>query len=113
MREFAARIVSAKLFERLIIGLILLNGVVIGAETSSTAVAWASDWMNFFVSFVIVGTFVVVNLFIAVVVNNLDEAKQERLDQLAEPTSRDQLRQELRDVRESLARLERRLRHDA
>lgn len=266
MREFAARIVSAKLFERLIIGLILLNGVVIGAETSSTAVAWAGDWMNFanhailsvfvieavlkitavwphpgryfrdpwnlfdftvvtlslipatgqfamvarlmrllrvirlistipelrlivstlirslpsmghvvllmgilfyiyavmgfhlfhehdpthwrtlgialitlfrivtledwtdvmyiamelhplawvyFVSFVIVGTFVVVNLFIAVVINNLDEAKQERLDQLTEPTSRDQLLKELRDVRESLARLERRLRHEA
>ena len=33
----------------------------------------------YFVSFVIVGTFVVVNLFIAVVTNNLDRAKEDAL----------------------------------
>lgn len=37
--------------------------------------SWA--WL-YFVSFVVLGTFVVINLFIAVVLNNLDEAKAER-----------------------------------
>lgn len=36
-----------------------------------------SVWL-FFVSFVIVATFIVINLFIAVVVNNLEQAKKER-----------------------------------
>ena len=40
---------------------------------------WA--WL-YFVSFVIVGTFVIVNLFIAVVINNLDEAKEEQAKEL-------------------------------
>ena len=43
---------------------------------------WA--WI-YFVSFVVVGTFVVINLFIAVVINSLDEAKQERLHDLQAP----------------------------
>lgn len=68
----------------------------------------------YFVSFVILGTFVVVNLFIAVVINNLDEAKAERLaDLTSPPTSKDILR-ELREtqavltrVRAKLERLER------
>jgi len=63
----------------------------------------------YFVSFVIVGTFVVVNLFIAVVLNNLDEAKQERLQQIDTPITRDELLAELRTTRKALARLERRL----
>jgi voltage-gated sodium channel len=41
---------------------------------------WA--WI-YFVSFVILGTFVVVNLFIAVVVNNLDRATEEKLKTLS------------------------------
>ena len=34
----------------------------------------ALSWI-YFVSFVIIGTFVVINLFIAIIINNLDEAK--------------------------------------
>ena len=66
--------------------------------------AWA-----YFVSFVVVGTFVVVNLFIAVVINNLDEAKAERLRELMAPPSREDLLRELRAARSSLTRLEERL----
>lgn len=69
--------------------------------------AWA-----YFVSFVVVGTFVVINLFIAVVLNNLDEAKAERLAAMTDTPSRDELLRELRATRESLARLERRLASD-
>ena len=65
-------------------------------------------WM-YFVSFVVVGTFVVVNLFIAVVINNLDEAKQERLRELERPASRDEILRELRSTRQALRRLEERM----
>ena len=63
----------------------------------------------YFVSYVVLGSFVTINLFIAVVINNLDEAKQERLRQLESVTTRDELIDELRAARESLSRLERRL----
>lgn len=62
-------------------------------------------WM-YFVSFVIFGTFVVINLFIAVVINNLDEAKQERLRKLEQAPTADSLLSELRATQQSLRRLE-------
>ena len=66
--------------------------------------AWA-----YFVSFVVVGTFVVINLFIAVVLNNLDEAKTQRLEEMTTPPSKQDLLRELRATQASLARLEARL----
>ena len=63
----------------------------------------------YFVSFVIVGTFVVVNLFIAVVINNLDRAKEDSLRDLESPVSRDELLRELRATQDSLQRLETRI----
>lgn len=63
----------------------------------------------YFVSFVVVGTFVVINLFIAVVINNLDEAKAERLRELQQPVSREEMLADLRTTREALRRLEERL----
>ncbi len=63
------------------------------------------SWM-YFVSFVIVGTFVIINLFIAVVINNLEEAKQERLEELRQPTSKDELLKELRLTQEMLQKLQ-------
>ena len=66
-----------------------------------------SEWAwIYFVSFVVLGTFVVVNLFIAVVLNNLDEAKQERLRELRPAVSKDELMKELQDTREMLSRLQ-------
>ncbi len=63
------------------------------------------SWI-FFVSFVIIGTFVVINLFIAVVLNNLDEAKQERLRELEPMPSQKELIKALIDARKSLDNLE-------
>lgn len=73
--------------------------------------AMSMHWMAwlYFVSFVILGTFVVVNLFIAVVLNNLDEAKQERLDSLRSPLGRDELITHLRQTQDMLDQLQRRL----
>ena len=71
---------------------------------------WA--WL-YFVSFVVVGTFVVINMFIAIIINSLDDAKRERErsgeGEEAEPVTREQMMQEIRAARETLERLERRL----
>lgn len=74
--------------------------------TAMEASPWA--WV-FFVSFVILGTFVVVNLFIAVVINNLDEAKAERLREMTAPPGRDEILRELRATQATLGRLQQRL----
>lgn len=65
-------------------------------------------WM-YFVSFVVIGTFVVINLFIAVVLNNLEEAKQERLQSLQKPPTKDEILKELRDTQLALAKLQSKL----
>lgn len=70
---------------------------------------WA--WM-FFVSFVVVGTFVVINLFIAVVLNNLEAAKLEALDELRSPASKEELMKEITRTQDALAALHRRLEED-
>ncbi len=69
--------------------------------------AMAHHWWawTYFVSFVIFGTFVVVNLFIAVVINNLEEAKLERLAELTAEPSREEIMQELRNTQAALQTL--------
>ena len=70
---------------------------------------WA--WV-YFVSFVVVGTFVVINMFIAIIINSLDDAKRERPPEIEGPVSREQMMQEIRAARETLERLEKRLEGD-
>lgn len=65
-------------------------------------------WL-YFVSFVIMGTFVIINLFIAVVLNNLEEAKAERLAQLRQPVSRDELLKELDNTQQAMLRLQKQM----
>jgi len=55
------------------------------------------------------GTFVVINLFIAVVINNLDEAKAERLAEFQGPVTQKEILTDLRDTQIALKRLEERL----
>lgn len=71
--------------------------------------SWA--WV-YFVSFVVVATFVTINMFIAVIINSLDEVKAEKLRELEAPPSRDELLREIRATQAALARLERRLDDD-
>ncbi|MDH3693933.1 MAG: ion transporter [Gammaproteobacteria bacterium] len=77
-----------------------------------TDVMYAAMEMNsfmwiYFVSFVVTATFVVINLFIAVVINNLEEAKQDRLRE--ERLSESELLKELHAAQANLAKLERTL----
>ncbi len=64
---------------------------------------WA--WI-YFVSFVVIGTFVVINLFIAVVLNNLDEAKTERLRELTEAPTPEEILSELRETQAALVKIQ-------
>ncbi len=50
-----------------------------------------------------------INLFIAVVLNNLEEAKAERLRELEQPVSREEILRDLRSTQKALRRLEERL----
>ncbi|WP_456416918.1 ion transporter [Thiolapillus sp.] len=74
--------------------------------TAMEAQPWA--WA-YFVSFVVMGTFVIINLFIAVVINNLEEAKAERLADLRQPSSRDELLKELENAQQAMRRLQERM----
>ena len=69
------------------------------------------SWL-YFVSFVVIGTFVIINLFIAIIINNLDEAKLERLRDYETPISREELLRELRATQDALQKLDRRLRQE-
>jgi voltage-gated sodium channel len=61
----------------------------------------------FFVSFIIVGTFMFMNLFVAVVINNLVEAKKEKPSNNA--LDHQDLVREVREVRAALLRLEKKV----
>ena len=69
------------------------------------------SWV-YFVSFVVVGTFVVINLFIAIIINSLDDAKRSHLQEGLDPVSRQDIMRELRATQETLKRLEERLNVD-
>ncbi len=89
--------------------IITLEGWTVVMYTAMQEHPWA--WV-YFVSFVIVGTFVVINLFIAIIINNLDEAKLERLRDMETPVSREDLLRELRATQAALQRLEERLNNE-
>ncbi len=74
------------------------------------AVIEAQPWSwIYFVSFILFGTFVMLNLFIAVVINNLDASKAAELEQLEQPPGRDEIVEELKRTQDALAALQRKL----
>ncbi len=91
--------------------LTLFNIITLEGWTEIMATAMElHDWAwVYFVTYVVIATFVVINLFIAIIINNLDEAKAERLEELQEPASREEILRELRSTQEALQRLETRL----
>ena len=89
--------------------IITLDGWTGVMDTAMQQHAYA--WI-YFVSFVVVGTFVVINLFIAIIINSLDETKRGKLLEGNEPASRQDLMRELRATQETLKRLEERLNAD-
>jgi len=74
---------------------------VMEAAMKATTFAWI-----YFVSFVLIGTFVVLNLFIAVVINNLEQSKIEQLGELENPTTQQDVMEELERTRRALQDLQ-------
>ena len=60
----------------------------------------------YFISFVVIGTFVMINLFVAVVINSLEETKASTAAQTCASSPDALLAEDLRVAREALARLE-------
>jgi voltage-gated sodium channel len=77
----------------------ILNAVI-------EAQPWA--WI-YFVSFILIGTFVMLNLFIAVVINNLEASKVAELEDLRDPVTHAEVLDELKRTRDALSALQRRL----
>ncbi len=65
--------------------------------------SWA--WL-YFISFIFMGTFVIINLFIAVVLNNLEEAKAEQSEVSLQPVSYKELIKELTATQRTLTKLQ-------
>ncbi|MEK6594420.1 MAG: ion transporter [Pseudomonadota bacterium] len=86
--------------------MVTLEGWVDIMEIAMKAHAWS--WI-YFVSFVLLGTFVMLNLFIAVVINNLEASKTAELEALASPVTHHEVLKELERTRDALAALQRRL----
>lgn len=79
---------------------------IMGNDMAATPLAWV-----FYVSYISIGTFVVINLFVAIIVNSLEEIReqhQRKVDRRLGPT-REQLILELRHSRDTMRRLERML----
>ena len=66
----------------------------------------------YFISFVVVGTFVVINLFIAILIDKMGDAKLERIRDPENPVTKEELLQELRATKETLQKLEERIRDE-
>lgn len=83
--------------------MVTLEGWVEVMEAALEVHWWA--WL-YFVSFVMIGTFVVLNLFIAVVINNLEQSKVEQLEELENPATHEDVVQELQRTRRALRDLQ-------
>jgi voltage-gated sodium channel len=83
--------------------LVTLEGWVEVMDTVMENHPWA--WL-YFVSFVLLGTFVILNLFIAVVINNLETAKLEQLEELEKPVTHEDVLKELERTRDALRDLQ-------
>ena len=94
--------------------LTLFNIITLDGWTNvmNTAMQKYSFAWVYFVSFVVVGTFVVINLFIAIIINSLDDTKRSHLQEGLEPVSHQDIVRELRATQETLKRLEERLNAD-
>ena len=98
--------------------LTLFNIITLDGWTNVMATAMEyhpATWI-YFVSFVVVGTFVVINMFIAIIINSLDDAKREKSSQSdpepEAPVSREELLQEIRATQATLEKLAERLQAD-
>lgn len=67
----------------------------------------------YFISFILIGALVMLNLFIGVILLNIGEAKKESLDELERPTTKEDILHSLTETKKSIEKLESQLkRHE-
>ena len=86
--------------------MVTLEGWIDVMETAMELHNWA--WI-YFVTFIMIGTFIMLNLFIAIVINNLDASKAAELEELREPVTHDEILRELERTRNALGDLQRKI----
>jgi voltage-gated sodium channel len=86
--------------------MVTLEGWVDVMDIAMEAMPWS--WI-YFVTFILIGTFIVLNLFIAIVINNLDASKAAELEELREPVTHEEILRELERTRSALGDLQRKL----
>jgi ABC-type bacteriocin/lantibiotic exporter with double-glycine peptidase domain len=89
--SIAAEIVASRVFDWAI------TGVILGPLY----------WL-YFVSFIVIGTFIIINLFISVIVRKSEEAYQQVQRESGIPLTQQEIMHEIREIRRILADLERR-----
>ena len=70
--------------------------------------AYPLAWL-YFISFIVIGTFVVINMLIAIIINSLEEVKAKALQGPQQSASTDELLREIRETQAVLRRLQERL----
>jgi voltage-gated sodium channel len=83
------------------------------AEMQATLLPSAPNAWIFFTTYIVVAVFVVINLFIAVVTNNLQSVKLEHTVETDASSVQRELLESVRDLRDRLERFEARVRADA
>jgi len=68
-------------------------------------------WL-YFVSFIVIGTFIVINLFISVIIRKSEEAYQQVQRESGIPLTQQEIVQEIKEIRRILEELERRIERD-
>ena len=86
--------------------MVTLEGWVDVMDAAMDDLPWA--WV-YFVTFIMIGTFIVLNLFIAIVINNLETSKAAELEELRQPVTHEEVLRELERTREALSSLQRKL----
>ena len=65
-------------------------------------------WL-YFVSFIVIGTFIIINLFISVIVRKSEEAYQQVQRESGIPLTQKEIAQEIKEIRRILEELEKRI----
>ena len=68
-------------------------------------------WL-YFASFILIGTFIVINLFISVIVRKSEEAYQQVQRESQIPLTQEEIIQEIKEIRRILEELEKRIGRD-
>jgi voltage-gated sodium channel len=66
----------------------------------------------FFVSFIIIGTFIVINIFVAIIVKKSEEAYKHIQQEFSNTVTENEILEELKEIKRTMENLEKRISRD-